>query len=162
MKTLPLTHGAVTILDDYDYETFKSRKWSFEPRIGYAIRSERQTDGSEKRLYLHRLVALAREGQVVHHKNGDRLDNRSENLEVHNSHSEHFRAHAVTDGPRTGCRFRGVTYNRPFGRWVARLQIDGERRHIGYFHSPEEAARAWDKAAREILGPGCFQNFPDS
>lgn len=32
-------------------------------------------------------------GQVVHHINGDRNDNRIENLRVFNSHSEHMRFH---------------------------------------------------------------------
>jgi len=32
-------------------------------------------------------------GQVIHHKNGNRADNRLENLEIYESHSEHMRKH---------------------------------------------------------------------
>lgn len=34
--------------------------------------------------------------EVVHHKNGNRLDNRPENLEVHATHSEHLKKHQAT------------------------------------------------------------------
>lgn len=51
--------------------------------------------------YVHRIVAQAwlgrplRDGEVVHHKNGDKLDNRPENLEVFPSNAEHMRSEHV-------------------------------------------------------------------
>jgi len=45
---------------------------------------------------LHRFVVGLghRTGGVVHHVNGDKLDNRRANLEVFSSHSEHLLAHS--------------------------------------------------------------------
>jgi hypothetical protein len=54
----------------------------------------------------HRVVAeriMGRslyEGEVVHHKNHDRSDNRPENLEVIASHSEHMKAHMTSEEAR--------------------------------------------------------------
>lgn len=51
------------------------------------------------RIYEHRLVASASlgrplaDGESVHHKNGDRTDNRPENLEVFASHADHMAVH---------------------------------------------------------------------
>lgn len=51
--------------------------------------------------YVHRIVAetmLGRsftDSEVVHHKDGNRLNNAPENLEVHESHSAHMKEHAA-------------------------------------------------------------------
>ena len=52
-------------------------------------------DGSSRsrRQWEHRKIAEAQPGQIVHHIDGDPLNNAKENLHVFNSPSEHARAH---------------------------------------------------------------------
>eukprot|EP01047_Picozoa_sp_COSAG01_P024959 COSAG01_NODE_1559_length_9922_cov_47.974651_6_plen_1249_part_01 len=65
--------------------------------------------------------------------------------------------------PRTG-RFRGVSWNRTRG-WRAQITAHGQQRHLGYFRgdgAEEEAARAYDRAVRELHGDKAQLNFPST
>lgn len=67
-------------------------------KTGYAVFRDSSGEGSENRVYIHRLQAVAKEGfeavkgKHVHHKNGIKWDNRFENLQVLNN-SEHQTIH---------------------------------------------------------------------
>lgn len=60
----------------------------------------------------------------------------------------------------TARRFVGVR-QRPSGRWVAEIKDSSQRVRLwlGTFDSPEEAARAYDEAARALRGENARTNF---
>lgn len=155
MKELRLDALHVAIADDADFEMLSHWKWTWEGR--YAIR--RETRGGRPRVcYMHRMILLPEDGQQVDHVNGNKLDNRRCNLRLA-SKSEN----QANSAPRseTSSPFKGVS--RVSGRecWRAYICSAGSYIHLGHFASENDAARAYDDAARRLFGEFARTNFPE-
>lgn len=163
MKEIPLTQGAIAIVDDEDFEHVSAYKWrvnryryvSYASHSYYIGRTEsgRKEVGS---VLMHRLIMNAPEGVEVDHRNGDGLDNRRANLRLCTvSQNQQNRIQL----PRNTSGFRGVTRIKKYAnRWQASIG----NLYIGWYATPEAAAHAYDAKARELYGEFARPNFPDT
>lgn len=118
-------------LDDWDKVTQHS--WS-TLKSGYLVCTYKQ-----KQIRLHRLVTNAPDnGLVIDHINGDKLDNRKENLRI-TTQKNNSRNLALSKNNRTGVT--GVS-KTPNGKYRARIMVDRKEIRLGTFETLKEAAVA--------------------
>jgi hypothetical protein len=55
---------------------------------------------------------------------------------------------AGESGSRKSSSYRGVSWNKSGNKWRAQIKYDGKRHALGSFDDEEEAAKAYDRAAR--------------
>jgi len=111
--------------------------------------------GIDGKSYLAHRMAVAisgsqlSENQQVDHINGDRSDNRLENLRVA-SHAENCQNSKARAHNKSG--MKGVGYEPKRKMWRARVSINKKTTWLGYFNSPEEAHAAYCAAAKKLHG----------
>lgn len=90
----------------------------------------------------------------VDHINGNRSDNRIDNLRDISRRSNIQNMRSPMSNNKSG--YLGVLFDKRarFKKWYAMIRHDGKNKCVGYFNTPEEAHEAYVKAKRE-LHEGC-------
>jgi hypothetical protein len=142
-KQIPLNKGAVTIVDEADYERLMKYKWRISEK-GYAMRT--QTDkGKASGVTMHRMLLDPPKGFMADHINGDRLDNRRCNLRVVNALQN---AQNRKKNQNSRSMYKGVSWKVSNGKWQARIRVEKQQYHIGLYDTELEAAYAYNEAAK--------------
>lgn len=168
MPFIDLGRGFRTQVDPDVLDVLGDRRWraARNGRTGhvYAVCSERDPrTGRRRRLRLHQEVAklggVPGQGPVVDHLDGNPLNNLRRNLR-RCSAWENAAGRRRSVGRAHVTPYLGVTHDR-HGRAVAQITHRGRNYRVGTFIVVEEAARARDRAARQLRGPYATVNFPD-
>jgi hypothetical protein len=152
-------------VSDRDYELVSQYTW--RPYKGgdpgangtyYAIAHEHGRKFGEKdvSVIMHRLILNAPKGIKVDHRDGDGLNNQRGNLRLatNKQNSMNQKPHVNTSSP-----YKGVSLDKRHGTWKAYIISDGKSIWLGQHKSEEEAARAYDVAARKLFGEFAKCNF---
>jgi hypothetical protein len=143
-------------VDAEDAKKFQGLK--FQLNAGYAYFHRRDSRWQYRSVALHREIMgvgdAARFETEVDHVNGNRLDNRRANLRLctRAENARNVRGRALSG-------FKGVTQVR--ARWRAVIYAEGKIHRLGSFGAAEEAAHAYDEAARRLHGEFAKLNFPE-
>lgn len=103
----------------------------------------------------HLIVGYPKKGYVVDHINRNRLDNRRVNLRTVTASENAQNA----KGQPNASGYKGVAMSR--NRWRAYIKPYGKQLSLGVYATAEEAAKAYDKAAKEYWGEYAYLNFPE-
>jgi hypothetical protein len=142
-KTIALTRGLVTLVDDEDFEWLSTMKWH---AATHGSRGQWSAGAGHRTIRMHRLIMSAPVGMQVDHINGDPLDNRRCNLRLCTRRQNQGNRRSVSN-----CLgVKGVTLLR--GAFVAAIRVHGKLKYLGAYKTKEDAARAYDRAAVQEFG----------
>lgn len=148
-RKIPLTQGQHALVDDADYERVSQHKWHIKRYSGGLAYATGRPNGGERKVLMHRFILNPPDGFEVDHINGDGLDNRRANLRVC-SHAENQKNVKKPTTNTSG--YKGVAWSKHHLRWKAEIRANGKRIHLGTFDTAEEAAAAYDTAAKQMHG----------
>lgn len=156
MKEIQLTHGKVALVDDEDYEWLCVWNWQahyHKPSDSWKARRFTRKQFPHTVL-MHRVILDAQSGQLVDHIDHDGLNNTRGNLRIADyKQNGQNRYKQRTD---TTSQYKGVS--RFYERWQAAIMVNKKSIFLGHFESEEEAALAYDNAAREHFGEFALTN----
>ena len=161
MKEIALNHGRTALVDDEDFAWLSKCKWyAWEKpnrNTAYALRAEGKKPNRHT-ISMHREIMNVLPGIYIDHIDGNGLNNQKKNLRLCAS-SENQMNSKLRRNSKSG--LKGVSFKKEQGKWVAQIQAHKKRKHIGYFNTKEEAAKAYDETARELFGEFANTNGSD-
>lgn len=142
-------NGKFAKVDEEDYEKVSAHGWSTSYNYANCCKVGK----------MHRFIlGIVNPKIYVDHINGDVLDNRKSNLRIATNQENCFNTKSHKD---SFSKYKGVTWFKRDSKWRTSICKDGKTRHIGYFQNEVDAAKAYDKKAKELFGEFAYLNFPD-
>lgn len=162
MKQIQLTQNKTALIDDEDFELVNEFKWCAvqQGRNFYATRGywNKQTKKT-KQIRMHRLIMDVTDPKIeIDHINGDGLNNQRYNLRIC-TRSQNQRNKRKQNN--TTSKYEGVHWHKQHNKWIAKIRINGQRKHLGCFLCEIDAACYYDYYAIKYFDEFAKLNFPD-
>lgn len=155
MVRIELTKGFTAIVDDQDGDLAAYNWFAILHKSSSVVYAARKVIG--KKVKLHRIILERKLGHAIppgmhtDHIDGNGLNNQRENLRLATCSQNKANAKPYNRNGHA-LRFKGVCYHRRIKKWQAYIGGIGNKINLGYFITEEDAARAYNDAAKERWG----------
>ena len=159
-KKLKTKTGELVKVDAEDYEELMERSWRViytgktrKPSVVTSIR----TGESVRTMTLGQFLMKPRKGKLVYPRRWQGgLDYRKSNLLVCSMKERQRMLPKRAD--KSSSIYKGVSFVKSKKIWRARIEKNGKSHYLGDYAREEQAAAAYNKAAREMFGEIAYQN----
>lgn len=156
---LRLHRGRIAIIDVEDVDIVRKYTWHYND--GNKGVKTNLPGHPQKKLYLSRFLLFGEEHMTkrdfVDHINHNTLDNRKSNLRPATYRQNNFNKLPQKRGGTS--KYKGVSWNKRNKKWVAQIMINRQSIHLGCFTEEIEAAKAYDKKAKELYREFAYLNL---
>ena len=149
MKPIPLTKGLCADVDDADFEWLSQWKWCV---FGTVDRPYAGRYAGKKLILMHRLINETPDGMVTDHIDCNPLNNSRSNLRTVTQLQNVMNRRGKRGGTS---KYKGVWADpnpRNTKLWRSGIRLSGRMKYLGRFHTEEEAAKAYEAAAKTHFG----------
>lgn len=148
MRLLSLTNSDLKAqIDDDLAESLSVYKW-YRSSYGYVCRTEYLGRSRGRPVTLHsHVIPICQKGMHRDHINGDKLDNRRENLRVVTVRQNVINCKPKKKFADIHSSFKGVSWHKRGRKWMAYIKVNRFRHYLGLFSDEREAAIAYNDAA---------------
>lgn len=132
----------ISYVDDDDYELLNKFNWSYSK--GYA-----STKMKGKKIMIHRFIMGAKGREFIDHKDRNPLNNQKNNLRpCNNSENQKNRKSAIN----SSSKYLGVCFIKCRNKFKSQIKNNNINYFLGYFKIEEQAALAYNEAAKKYHG----------
>jgi hypothetical protein len=146
------------LVDTEDYARVAIYTWRLQTKKSgavYVVSDYRDGAKTHKRL-LHREVLRVPSAVLIDHKDRNGLNNTKANLRVATASQN---LHNRPGHKNSTSKFKGVSWSNERNRWCAQIMVNGRTYRLGKFISEVAAAKAYDAAAKALIGEFAYYNF---
>jgi len=141
-------------IDGNDFDLIKDYKWSFVRNRDnnlYVTRGKyNPIDRKIKSIKLHRFILNCPEGLEVDHIDGNTLNNCRDNLRIC-TQMENSRNRKKSIKSKSS-KYKGVYFHKVTNKYLASIKFNKVSKHLGLYKNQEDAAEAYNKAAKIYHG----------
>lgn len=155
MKEIKLTKGFIKLVDDKDFDYLNQWKWcvlivkgskTFYAKRGLYIKETQETGV----ILMHReILRLSNSQTKADHIDHNGLNNQRGNLRIA-THSQNV-ANA-SSRKNSSSKYLGVYWDKIRNKWAVEITKNYKKRYLGHFKTENEAATAYNDAAKVIHG----------
>jgi len=166
MKFIQCSKNVKAMVDDDVYEYLNQYKWfaKLNCKAWICWRNTTMINGVQRNhIYMHREIMSINDrkiqvGHIIHYDKSLRIiNNMKSNLRIVTNQQNQMNQRKQSN---CSSKFKGVTWDKIYKKWQARIMINRKSIHLGKFKDEIDAALAYDKRAKFEFGEYALLNFP--